>query len=70
MTADPARLATARTALAAVHAMHDAALDAANRLLWPLIPRGDATGQASALDAIAADRQFDATTTREEPADA
>ncbi len=50
--------------------MHDAALDAANRLLWPLIPRGDATGLASALDAIAADRQFDATTTREEPADA
>lgn len=51
MTADPARLATARTALAAVHRLHDAALDASNRILWPLLPHGDATHTAAYSDA-------------------
>lgn len=59
---DPARLATARAALAAVHRLHDAALDATNRILWPLLPRGDATHTAAALDAISARRELDACT--------
>ena len=47
---------------AAVHRLHDAALDASNRILWPLLPRGDATHTAAALDAISARRELDACT--------
>ena len=47
---------------AALHRLHDAALDASNRILWPLLPRGDATHTAAALDAISARRELDACT--------